>query len=585
MKELKYLFKFYKKYRWRFALGTIFVVTSNIFALYPAIYTRKAFDTAKEAIEASQYVNFNYSDLTSKLLYFGLMLILFALLKGIFMFFMRQTIIVMSRLIEFDIKNEIFNHYQNLDRMFYVKNKTGDMMSRISEDVTKVRMFLGPATMYPINMISLFILVMYNMFTINVKLSLYVLAPLPIMSITIFFISKIIHSKSEKVQNQLSVVSNVTQESFSGIRIIKSFINEKINFDIFKYETNEYLRRNISLAKTNAGFFPFMLLLIGLSTLLTIYVGGKESIAGNITTGNIAEFIIYVNMLTWPMASIGWVTSIIQRAAASQKRINEFLMTKSELNFEGGIKHKINGKINFKNVSFIYPESGIKALNNVSFNIKKGQSVALVGKVGSGKSTIINLISRMYKPKEGSIKIDDIPIDKFNISNLRSEMSVVPQDSLLFSDTIFNNIALGSKKELTLNDIEIVSKKAAIHENILVFPKKYQTIVGERGVTLSGGQKQRIAIARALIKPSPILILDDCFSSVDNETEDKIINEIFNSESKITTIITSHRLSTIKHVDKIIVLDCGKIVETGTHAELLKKSGIYYDMYNTQLSK
>tara|TARA_Y100000766_G_C18915966_1_gene611408 strand:+ start:4555 stop:6312 length:1758 start_codon:yes stop_codon:yes gene_type:complete len=585
MKELKYLLKFYKKYRWRFALGTIFVVTSNIFALYPAIYTRKAFDTAKEAIEASQYVNFNYSDLTSKLLYFGLMLILFALLKGIFMFFMRQTIIVMSRLIEFDIKNEIFNHYQNLDRMFYVKNKTGDMMSRISEDVTKVRMFLGPATMYPINMISLFILVMYNMFTINVKLSLYVLAPLPIMSITIFFISKIIHSKSEKVQNQLSVVSNVTQESFSGIRIIKSFINEKINFDIFKYETNEYLRRNISLAKTNAGFFPFMLLLIGLSTLLTIYVGGKESIAGNITTGNIAEFIIYVNMLTWPMASIGWVTSIIQRAAASQKRINEFLMTKSELNFEGGIKHKINGKINFNNVSFIYPESGIKALNNVSFNIKKGQSVALVGKVGSGKSTIINLISRMYKPKEGSIKIDDIPIDKFNIANLRSEMSVVPQDSLLFSDTIFNNIALGSKKELTLNDIEIVSKKAAIHENILVFPKKYQTIVGERGVTLSGGQKQRIAIARALIKPSPILILDDCFSSVDNETEDKIINEIFNSESKITTIITGHRLSTTKLVDKIIVLDSGKIVETGTHAELLKKSGIYYDMYKTQLSK
>ena len=585
MKELKYLLKFYKKYRWRFALGTIFVVTSNIFALYPAVYTRKAFDTAKEAIEASQYVNPNYSELTSTLLYFGLMLILFALLKGIFMFFMRQTIIVMSRLIEFDIKNEIFNHYQNLDRTFYVKNKTGDLMSRISEDVTKVRMFLGPATMYPINMISLFILVMYNMFTINVKLSLYVLAPLPIMSITIFFISKIIHSKSEKVQNQLSVVSNVTQESFSGIRIIKSFINEKINFDSFKYETNEYLRRNISLAKTNAGFFPFMLLLIGLSTLLTIYVGGKESIAGNITTGNIAEFIIYVNMLTWPMASIGWVTSIIQRAAASQKRINEFLKIKSELNCEGGIKQKINGSINFNNVSFIYPESGVKALNNVSFNVKIGQSIALVGKVGSGKSTIINLISRMYKPSEGSIKIDDIPIDKFNIANLRSEMSVVPQDSLLFSDTIFNNIALGSKKELTQNDIEIVTKKAAVHKNILIFPKKYQTIVGERGVTLSGGQKQRIAIARALIKPSSILILDDCFSSVDNETEDKIINEIFNSESKTTTIITGHRLSTIKHVDKIIVLDSGKIVETGTHTELLKKMGIYYDMYNKQVSK
>ena len=585
MKELRYLIKFYKKYRWRFALGIIFVVTSNIFALYPAIYTRKAFDTAKEAIERSQNINFNYSDLTSTLLYFGLMLILFALLKGIFMFFMRQTIIVMSRLIEFDIKNEIFNHYQNLDRKFYLKNKTGDMMSRISEDVTRVRMFLGPATMYPINMISLFTLVMYNMFSINIKLSLYVLAPLPIMSITIFFISKIIHSKSEKVQNQLSTISNVTQESFSGIRILKSFIIEKINFDNFKSETNEYLKRNVSLAKTNAAFFPFMLLLIGLSTLLTIYIGGKESIAGNITTGNIAEFIIYVNMLTWPMASIGWVTSIIQRAAASQKRINEFLNTKSELNTEGGITNKINGKINFNNVSFIYPESGVKALNNITFNIEIGQSVALVGRVGSGKSTIINLISRMHEPSEGSIKFDDIKINKLNLANIRSEISIVPQDSLLFSDTIFNNIAMGLKKEPSTNEVEIVAKKAAIHENILSFPKKYQTIVGERGVTLSGGQKQRISIARALIKPSTVLILDDCFSSLDNKTENKIINKILKSETKKTTIISSHRLSTIKHVDKIIVLDSGKIVETGTHSELLKKFGVYYEIYNQQISQ
>ena len=585
MKELRYLIKFYKKYRWRFALGIIFVVTSNIFALYPAIYTRKAFDTAKEAIERSQNINFNYPELTSTLLYFGLMLILFALLKGIFMFFMRQTIIVMSRLIEFDIKNEIFNHYQNLDRKFYLKNKTGDMMSRISEDVTRVRMFLGPATMYPINMISLFTLVMYNMFSINIKLSLYVLAPLPIMSITIFFISKIIHSKSEKVQNQLSTISNVTQESFSGIRILKSFIIEKINFDNFKSETNEYLKRNVSLAKTNAAFFPFMLLLIGLSTLLTIYIGGKESIAGNITTGNIAEFIIYVNMLTWPMASIGWVTSIIQRAAASQKRINEFLNTKSELNTEGGITNKINGKINFNNVSFIYPESGVKALNNITFNIEIGQSVALVGRVGSGKSTIINLISRMYEPSEGTIKFDDITINKLNLANLRSEISIVPQDSLLFSDTIFNNIAMGLKKEPSTNEIEIVAKKAAIHENILSFPKKYQTIVGERGVTLSGGQKQRISIARALIKPYSVLILDDCFSSLDNKTENKIINRILKSKTKKTTIISSHRLSTVKHVDKIIVLDSGKIVETGTHSELLKKFGVYYEIYNQQISQ
>ena len=414
MKELKYLFKFYKKYRWRFAFGTFFVVTSNVFALYPAIYTRKAFDAAKEAIELSQNSSYDFSYLTSTLLYFGMMLILFALLKGVFMFFMRQTIIVMSRLIEFDIKNEIFKHYQKLDRAFYKRNNTGDMMARISEDVTKVRMFLGPATMYPINMISLFIFVMYNMFNINVKLSLFVLAPLPIMSITIFFISKVIHAKSEKVQTQLSTSLHSLKSLFRD-RILKSFVNEKTNFSIFKSETNEYLKRNVSLAKTNAAFFPFMLLLIGLSTLLTIYVGGKESIAGNITAGNIAEFIIYVNMLTWPMASIGWVTSIIQRAAASQKRINEFLNTEAEINSEDGNIHNIKGKISFKNVSFEYPDNGVKALNNISFNIDEGQSVAIVGRTGSGKSTIVNLISRMYKPTSGKIEIDNLPIEKIKL--------------------------------------------------------------------------------------------------------------------------------------------------------------------------
>ena len=527
MKELKYLFKFYKKYRWRFALGTFFVVTSNVFALYPAIYTRKAFDAAKEAIESSQNSSYNFSDLTSTLLYFGMMLILFALLKGVFMFFMRQTIIVMSRLIEFDIKNEIFKHYQKLDRVFYKRNNTGDMMARISEDVTKVRMFLGPATMYPINMISLFIFVMYNMFSINVKLSLFVLAPLPIMSITIFFISKVIHAKSEKVQSQLSDLSTLTQESFSGIRILKSFVNERTNFSIFKSETNEYLKRNLSLAKTNAAFFPFMLLLIGLSTLLTIYVGGKESIAGNITTGNIAEFIIYVNMLTWPMASIGWVTSIIQRAAASQKRINEFLNTNTEINSEDGNIHNINGKISFKDICFEYPDSGVKALDNVSFNIDKGQSIAIVGRTGSGKSTIVNLISRMYEPTSGEIEIDDLPIEEINLASLRSGISLVPQEeALLFSDTISNNIAFGSKEELTQENIELVAKKAAIHENIKSFPKGYQTMVGERGVTLSGGQKQRISIARALVRPSSILIFDDCLSAVDNETEEKILSSL-----------------------------------------------------------
>jgi ATP-binding cassette subfamily B protein len=585
MKELKYLFKFYKKYRWRFALGTFFVVTSNIFALYPAIYTRKAFDAAKEAIESSQTSNYDFSELTSTLLYFGMMLILFALLKGVFMFFMRQTIIVMSRLIEFDIKNEIFKHYQNLDRAFYKRNNTGDMMARISEDVTKVRMFLGPATMYPINMISLFLFVMYNMFSINVKLSLFVLAPLPLMSITIFFISKVIHAKSEKVQTQLSTLSTLTQESFSGIRILKSFVNEKTNFNIFKTETNEYLKRNVSLAKTNAAFFPFMLLLIGLSTLLTIYIGGKESIAGNISTGNIAEFIIYVNMLTWPMASIGWVTSIIQRAAASQKRINEFLNTKANINSTDGNTHEIQGRISFKNISFEYPDSEIKALNNISFDIDKGESIAIVGRTGSGKSTIINLISRMYKPTSGRIEIDGIPIEKINLKSLRSGISLVPQEALLFSDTISNNIAFGSKEELTQQTIEAVAEKAAINDNIKGFPKGYQTIVGERGVTLSGGQKQRISIARALIRPSSILIFDDCLSAVDNETEEKILASIKKEGVKKTTITISHRISSIQHVDKIIVLNNGQIAEMGTHKNLFEKRGIYFEMYQQQLSK
>tara|TARA_B100001063_G_C16757370_1_gene553911 strand:- start:49 stop:1806 length:1758 start_codon:yes stop_codon:yes gene_type:complete len=585
MKELKYLFKFYKKYRWRFALGTFFVVTSNIFALYPAIYTRKAFDAAKEAIESSQTSNYDFSELTSTLLYFGMMLILFALLKGVFMFFMRQTIIVMSRLIEFDIKNEIFKHYQNLDRAFYKRNNTGDMMARISEDVTKVRMFLGPATMYPINMISLFLFVMYNMFSINVKLSLFVLAPLPLMSITIFFISKVIHAKSEKVQTQLSTLSTLSQESFSGIRILKSFVNEKTNFNIFKTETNEYLKRNVSLAKTNAAFFPFMLLLIGLSTLLTIYIGGKESIAGNISTGNIAEFIIYVNMLTWPMASIGWVTSIIQRAAASQKRINEFLNTKANINSTDGNTHEIQGRISFKNISFEYPNSEIKALNNISFDIDKGESIAIVGRTGSGKSTIINLISRMYKPTSGRIEIDGIPIEKINLKSLRSGISLVPQEALLFSDTISNNIAFGSKEELTQQTIEAVAEKAAIHDNIKGFPKGYQTIVGERGVTLSGGQKQRISIARALIRPSSILIFDDCLSAVDNETEEKILASIKKEGVKKTTITISHRISSIQHVDKIIVLNNGQIAEMGTHKNLFEKRGIYFEMYQQQLSK
>ena len=583
MKELKYLSKFYIKYRWRFALGVFFVVISNLFAIFPAVYTRKSFDLAKEAIVSSQS-EYNFTDLTHTLLYYGLMLVLFALLKGLFMFLMRQTIIVMSRLIEYDLKNEIFKHYQNMDQSFYKRNNTGDMMARISEDVTKVRMFLGPATMYPINMISLFLFVIYNMFSINIKLSIYVLAPLPIMSITIFIISKIIHAKSEKVQIQLSKLSTLSQESFSGIRILKSFVSEISNFNIFKYETNKYLEKNLSLAKTNAAFFPFMLLLIGLSTILTIYIGGIEAISGNISTGNIAEFIIYVNMLTWPMASIGWVTSIIQRAAASQKRINEFLKYKSKIDLHKGFNHNINGKIVFKNINFKYPDGKLNTLKNISFEINKGQKVAIVGRTGSGKSTLINLISRMYNPSSGTIKIDDIPIGNIKISNLRSQISLVTQETLLFSDTISNNIAFGSKnKNLNKDEIVIAAKKACIHENITNFPNNYETIIGERGVTLSGGQKQRISIARALVKSSSILIFDDCLSAVDNETENKIFQSINKEIQTKTSITISHRLSSIKDSDKIIVLEKGKIAEIGNHKELLNKKEIYYEMWKQQI--
>ena len=585
MKELTYLNKYFFKYRFRLLFGIFFVVTSNIFALYPAQYVRKAFDTAKEVIEANKNNSQNINELTEPLLYFGLLIIAFALLKGVFMFFMRQTIIVMSRQIEFDLKNEIYNQYQRLDTAFYKRNNTGDLMARISEDVSRVRMFLGPATMYPINMISLFSLVVYIMFSINVKLTLFVLTPLPIMSITIFYISKVIHQKSEGVQKQLSKLSTLSQEAFSGIRIIKSFVNEKSNSKRFKEETNEYLNRNVSLAQTNALFFPFMLLLIGLSTLLTIYIGGQEAAAGNITTGNIAEFIIYVNMLTWPMASIGWVTSIIQRAEASQKRINEFLKINPEIQNHQKETSKIEGAIRFKNVTFTYPDTGIKALNNVSFEISNGGSLAIVGKTGSGKSTIAQLISRLYEVDSGKILIDEKNITKLNLFDLRNSIGYVPQEALLFSDSIANNIAFGSKQKTEIKTIKSAAKMAAIHDNIINFKEGYETQVGERGVTLSGGQKQRISIARAFIRNPQILIFDDCLSAIDTETEDHILKHLKEMMQSCTSIIISHRISSIKHAEQIIVLDEGSIVEVGTHQQLLKKQGVYFEMHEQQLAE
>lgn len=585
MKELSYLFKYFKKYRLRLLVGVFFIVTSNIFALYPARFVRKAFDTVKAAIEQSAQTESDLSALTEPLVHFGLLIIAFALLKGIFMFFMRQTIIVVSRLIEFDLKNEIFQQYQRLDTAFYKRNNTGDLMARISEDVSRVRMFLGPATMYPINMISLFSLVVYSMLSINVKLTLFVLAPLPIMSITIFYISKVIHQKSEGVQKQLARLSTLSQEAFSGIRVIKSFVNERQNSAQFERETNEYLHRNVSLAKTNALFFPFMLLLIGMSTLLTIYIGGQEATAGNISSGNIAEFIIYVNMLTWPMASIGWVTSIIQRAAASQKRINEFLKQEPEIQNTCASTSNIQGNIEFQSVSFTYPDTGIEALKNISFTIKQGETLAIVGRTGSGKSTIAQLLCRMYNTTSGQILIDQTEISELNLGSLRNSIGAVPQEALLFSDTIANNIAFGCLEDCTQEKIERAATMAAIHDNIQEFPEKYNTKVGERGVTLSGGQKQRVSIARALIRKPQILIFDDCLSAVDTETEDVILRHLQEAVKGRSSIIISHRISSIKQADKIIVLENGSLIESGNHQQLLQEQGVYFEMYEKQLAE
>lgn len=584
MQELSYLFKYFKKYRGRLMVGVFFIVTSNIFALYPARFVRQAFDTVKAVIEQSATGN-ELSKLTEPLIHFGLLIIAFALLKGVFMFFMRQTVIVVSRLIEFDLKNEIYQQYQRLDTAFYKRNNTGDLMARISEDVSRVRMFLGPATMYPINMISLFSLVVYTMFSINVKLTLFVLAPLPIMSITIFYISKIIHQKSEGVQKQLARLSTLSQEAFSGIRVIKSFVNEKQNSTRFEKETDEYLKRNVSLAKTNALFFPFMLLLIGLSTLLTIYIGGKEAAAGNISSGNIAEFIIYVNMLTWPMASIGWVTSIIQRAAASQKRINEFLKQEPTIKNKSATTSDIQGDIVFQSVSFTYPDTGIEALKNVSFSIKAGETLAIVGRTGSGKSSIAQLLCRMYDATSGQILIDQKEISQIHLGSLRNSIGAVPQEALLFSDTIANNIAFGCLEKCSQEEIENAASMAAIHDNIQGFPERYNTKVGERGVTLSGGQKQRISIARALIRKPQILIFDDCLSAVDTATEDIILGHLEEAMKERSSIIISHRISSIKQADKIIVLENGSIIESGNHQQLLQQQGVYFEMHEKQLAE
>jgi ATP-binding cassette subfamily B multidrug efflux pump len=595
MKSLKFLNKYFVKYKFRLLFGTLFVSISNIFAIYPAEILRKGIDLVIEGIGIyNLFANTALSGFIRDsffivLLILGLVVFATALIKGLFLFFTRQTIIVMSRLVEFDLKNEIFRHYQQLDFAFYKKNKTGDLMNRISEDVSQVRMYVGPAIMYAISTVTLFVLVLAKMLSINVELTLYVLTPMPVLAITIYLINSIVIKKSDAVQRQLSSISSFVQEHFSGIRVIKAYNREHFSSKEFRKETQSYQDKNLSLVKVNALFFPMIIGLIGLSTIITIFIGGQKVYTGEITTGIIAEFILYVNMLTWPVASIGWVTSIVQRAAASQTRINEFLDTESKIKNPNENKFDIIGKISFENVNFVYPDSGIKALKNVIFQIESGESLAIVGHTGSGKSSIATLLTRLYDINEGAILIDGENIRKINLNALRGAIGYVPQEVFLFSDTITNNIAYGLKEfngtEEEIARIYKAAKEADIYSNIIEFPKGFETKVGERGITLSGGQKQRISIARAIIKNPSILIFDDCLSAVDTETEERILTSLKDLMKGKTSIIISHRISSVMHCDKTIVLEDGAIVEQGTHQTLLKQKGIYYELYQKQLSE
>lgn len=608
--SLKYLNKYLRKYRFRLVLGILFVAVSNVFAIYPAQIIREAFNAVAEAKEleglsslssnqkeANELIEPNESpeisfftrliedmSLNEAMLFFAGLVLLMAILAGLFTFFTRQTVIIMSRLIEFDLKNEIYDHYQALDMAFYKRNNTGDIMNRISEDVSRVRMYLGPGIMYTTNLVTRFVLVVAVMLSIDVELTLYALAPLPILSILIYYVSNQINMKSERVQAQLSRLSTFSQESFSGIRIIKSFVKEKYMNDSLKREAEDYKDKNLVLVKLEAFFFPIMLMLIGLSTILTVYIGGIKTIAGEIQLGNIAEFIIYVNMLTWPVTALGWVTSLVQRAAASQTRINEFLETEPEIQNPSQEPIDLIGDIEFKNVSFVYPESGTLALDEISFKVKTGETLAIVGKTGSGKSTIADLICRLFDRSSGEILIDGKQIDQVNLNALREEIGYVPQEVFLFSDSIRNNISFGIKEtDLPFERIQQAAKDAAIHDNIADFSAQYETVLGERGITLSGGQKQRISIARAIIDEPKILIFDDCLSAVDTETEEKILNSLKRIMKGRTSIIISHRLSSVKQADQILVLDEGKIAEQGKHNDLLNQKGIYFETYQKQL--
>ena len=580
MKSLKYLNKFFYKYRFRILIGILITIIARIFALVAPNLIGDSITIIDNYLS-----NGNDPTIVKKNLINNILLIIGAsITAGFFTFIMRQTLINVSRFIEFDLKNEIFQKYQDLDINFYKNNRVGDLMNRISEDVSKVRMYVGPALMYSINTITLFIIIITYMFSIDVKLTLYTVTPLPLLSFIIYKLSKKINIKSLKVQESLSKLTTIAQESFSGISIIKSYtIEDELNKHIQEIST-ETKNRHVDLAKFQSWFLPMMVLLIGVSNILVIYIGGNQFIDGKIELGILAEFIIYVNMLTWPVATVGWVTSIVQQAEASQARINQFLKEKIRIINKNSEILKINGDLEFKNINFIYEETNIKALSDINFRLQKGESLGIIGPVGSGKSTLLELIVRNYDPMSGEILIDNLNLKKHNKNNIRENISYVPQTTFLFSDTIKNNIRFG-KNDAQMPEIKKYSKISCVSDEIEDFPQKFDSILGERGINLSGGQKQRIALARALIKKPKILLLDDCLSAVDLETENEITSNLLIETGNITKVIVSQRTSTIKKCNKIIVLKDGKIIEEGNHEELIMNPKGYYYQINYKQNK
>jgi ATP-binding cassette subfamily B multidrug efflux pump len=611
MKELKYLNKYFFKYKWHLIIGLLFIVLTTYFKVYAPTLFNEGVDYIENSLDAVkndtaspplpesirwlndigltsvEQTSANKEEQAKTTRYVILLLaVLFAvifIIQGIFLFFTRVTLIIMSRRIEYDLKNQIYQQYQELSLSFFKRNNTGDLMNRISEDVSKVRMYLGPAVMYTLSLAFLIGFVLYAMCSISVKLTLYTLLPLPILSISIYYVSTLINKKSERVQSKQSELSSFVQETTSGIRVLKAYNRENAYMNFFRNESDSYKTLILSLIKIEALFMPLIIMLVGLSTVLAIYLGSVEAIVGNgFDKGDIIQFIIYVNMLTWPFASVGWVTSLVNKAEASQKRINEFLKEEPEIKSTVSGDEKITGNISFEEVSFTYPDTGIEALQRINFNLKTGQTLGITGRTGSGKSTIANLISRQYDVTSGSIKIDNRTIQNVHLESLRNSIGTVPQDVFLFSDSIRNNISF-SDERLTEEQIVEAAKKAAIYDNIMEFPEKFDTVLGERGINLSGGQKQRISIARAIIKSPEILIFDDCLSAVDTETEDKILRSLSQIMKGKTSVIISHRISSILGADHILVLDKGQIIEQGSHQDLIDKKGYYHELYQKQL--